>query len=288
MVDWPRYLVTAVVTYGIASYGSYRYNLLTKAQLDLRDIKDHKTFLRQKHDAIAEKYDEGANSREFSNKYGKYRRTLLTYAQGRVLEMGVGTGANLQYYSGSQISEFIGVDWSENMLLKAFGKVDDLRQKMKENEELSRAGIDVTKQAGYVAVSVPEKVKLMRADCINLGQHFEDGSFDTVVDTLTLHSVYNRELLADEIKRVCKPGGRILLLERGQSYLSLYNQWLQFRAAKDLMDKGSVEHLDIEKVVEDNFGELNIIHKERKNMGMTYVYIIENSPKPVVESSDED
>ena len=54
------------------------------------------------------------------------------------------------------------------------------------------------------------------------------------------------------------------------------------------MEKGSVEHLDIEKVVEDNFGELNIIHRERKNMGMTYVYIIENSPKLLVESSDED
>ena len=54
------------------------------------------------------------------------------------------------------------------------------------------------------------------------------------------------------------------------------------------MEKGTVEHLDIEKVVEDNFGELNIIHRERKNMGMTYVYIIENSPKPVVESSEED
>ena len=54
------------------------------------------------------------------------------------------------------------------------------------------------------------------------------------------------------------------------------------------MEKGTVEHLDIEKVVEDNFGELHIIHRERKNMGMTYVYIIENSPKPIVESSDED
>ena len=45
MVDWPRYLVTAAVTYAIASYGSYRYSLLTKAQLDLRDVKDHRLFL---------------------------------------------------------------------------------------------------------------------------------------------------------------------------------------------------------------------------------------------------
>ena len=54
-----------------------------------------------------------------------------------------------------------------------------------------------------------------------------------------------------------------------------------------MLDRGTVEHLDIEKVVMDNFGELNIIHKERKNMGMTYVYIIENSPKLEEEAIDE-
>ena len=47
------------------------------------------------------------------------------------------------------------------------------------------------------------------------------------------------------------------------------------------MERGEVGHLDIEKVVMDNFGDLKIVHKERKNMGMTYIYIIENSPKKV-------
>ena len=53
------------------------------------------------------------------------------------------------------------------------------------------------------------------------------------------------------------------------------------------MDRGTVEHLDIEKVVMDNFGDLNIIHKERKNMGMTYIYIIENTPKKTENESDD-
>ena len=73
---------------------------------------------------------------------------------------------------------------------------------------------------------LPKNCKLKRADCLNLQSHFDDGTFDTVVDSLTLNSVFNREQLADEMKRVCKPGGRILLLERGQSYISVYNQWL--------------------------------------------------------------
>ena len=286
MVDWPRYLMTAVFTYGIASYGSYRYSLMTKAQEDLRDIKDHQAFLRERHDKISETYDSDASRTEFSNKYGKFRKTLLSYAQGRVLEMGIGTGANLAYYDGPKITELIGVDWSEHMLMKAFGKLDDIKQAEKEHEALQRAGVDISKETKHLGL-LPEKVSLVRADCINLEGHYEDESFDTIVDTLTLHSVYNREQLANEMRRLCKPGGHILLLERGQSYLSIFNMWLQFRAAKDLIERGTVEHLDIEQVVNDNFGDLKIIHKERKNMGMTYVYIIQNSPADPPVEADE-
>jgi hypothetical protein len=38
-----------------------------------------------------------------------------------------------------------------------------------------------------------------------------------------------------------------------------------------------VEHLDIEKVVSEMLPGLKVVHKERKNFGMTYVYIIENT-----------
>ncbi len=45
MSNLGRYLTTAVATYFIASYGSYKYGLITKAQTDLRNIKDKKMFL---------------------------------------------------------------------------------------------------------------------------------------------------------------------------------------------------------------------------------------------------
>ena len=77
------------------------------------------------------------------------------------------------------------------------------------------------------------------------------------------------------------------MLERGQSYISLYNQWLQFKAAYELMQKGSVEHLDIDSVVAEHFKGLKVVHKERKNMGMTYVYIIENTVEEEKEKTDE-
>lgn len=41
-----------------------------------------------------------------------------------------------------------------------------------------------------------------------------------------------------------------MLMERGASWISLINEWYKFRAAKDLMEMGSVEHLDFEALVE--------------------------------------
>ena len=66
-----------------------------------------------------------------------------------------------------------------------------------------------------------------------------------------------------------------MLIERGASYVSLYNVWLNFKAARDLAEYGLVEHIDFEKVIEKQEG-LKLIHKERKNMGMTYLFILEN------------
>ena len=52
----------------------------------------------------------------------------MTYATGKVLEVGVGTGANLKYYDGPKVQEYVGVDWSEPMLLKAIGRLEDIRK----------------------------------------------------------------------------------------------------------------------------------------------------------------
>ena len=89
---------------------------------------------------------------------------------------------------------------------------------------------------------------------------YKDGEFDCVVDTFTLHSTYDRKQHATEIMRLCKPGGTILLLQRGQSYITLYNSWLAFKAARDLFERGTVEHLDIDKVVAEVFPGLKIVH----------------------------
>ena len=86
-----------------------------------------------------------------------------------------------------------------------------------------------------------------------------------MVSTFGLESSYDLDLVLREMKRVCKNHGKLLLISRGQSYISLYNEWLKFKAARDLTHFGRVEHLNIEKILEDpeKHPELQVVHKER-------------------------
>ena len=94
------------------------------------------------------------------------------------------------------------------MLLKAFAKLSEFK-------EIAELPDDIELKKNERKPTLPKKVKLMRGDCLDMGDMFDDDSFDCVVDTMTLNSCYNREKLANEMKRVCRPGGYILIMERG-------------------------------------------------------------------------
>ena len=106
------------------------------------------------------------------------------------------------------------------MLLKAYGKLSEFKSLADMPEEM------VSKYSNERVPTLPKDIKLMRGDCLDMTDMFEDDSFDCVVNTMTLNSCYNRERLASEMKRVCRPGGYILIMERGQSYISIYNMYL--------------------------------------------------------------
>ena len=46
---------------------------------------------------------------------------------------------------------------------------------------------------------------------------FKDESFDTVIDTFGLESTYDLKKAISEMKRVLKQGGKLIMMERGQS-----------------------------------------------------------------------
>lgn len=116
----------------------------------------------------------------------EHRAVLLAQAEGRVLEIGFGTGANLRYYPAA-VREITTLDSNPGM--QKFWR-----------REAAALGRDVRCFLG-LAESMP----------------FESHVFDTVVSTLTLCSVDNPARVLMEIRRVLKPHGRFLFLEHGLS-----------------------------------------------------------------------
>jgi ubiquinone/menaquinone biosynthesis C-methylase UbiE len=109
------------------------------------------------------------------------RRRVLAGARGRVLEVGVGTGVNFQHYPADV--QLLGIDISEQMLRRA-------------RERADRTGREITLETADVE-SLP----------------FEDESFDTVTATCVFCSVSDPIRGLEEVRRVVRPDGRVLLVE---------------------------------------------------------------------------
>jgi phosphatidylethanolamine/phosphatidyl-N-methylethanolamine N-methyltransferase len=100
----------------------------------------------------------------------------------RILEVGVGTGLSLPLYP--QDVSVVGIDISREMLQQA-------------RTRLARDGLEPT-------------ARLMVMDAENMA--FEDDSFDKVVAMYVASVVPNPAAFAAEIRRVCRPGGTIVLV----------------------------------------------------------------------------
>lgn len=113
------------------------------------------------------------------------RKKVLQMAKGQVLEVGVGTGQNMPHYPPG--CEVTGIDFSPEMLKRA-------KKRAKES---------------------PVPVKLLEMDAQNMD--FPDNTFDTVLATCVFCSVPDPIKGLKELKRVCKSGGQIILLEHVRS-----------------------------------------------------------------------
>ena len=136
---------------------------------------------RRRYDRRAPLYDlmEGLVER---SRYSKWREILWGKGEDtHILEVGVGTGKNFPYYPADV--EITAIDFSEKMLKRAQDKAS--QQKL--------------------------KVQLRQMDVQNL--EFEENTFDTVVATFVFCSVPDPVQGLKEVERVCKPGGKVVLLE---------------------------------------------------------------------------
>ncbi|MCH8543515.1 MAG: class I SAM-dependent methyltransferase [Alcanivorax sp.] len=116
------------------------------------------------------------------------RDALLAGAQGIVLELGVGTGANFGRY-GENAREIHGIEPGAAMLARAQAHADTLPHPAR--FQLTEAG----------AEALP----------------YADQRFDTVVACLVFCTIPDRDAAAREIARVLKPDGQLLVLEHVES-----------------------------------------------------------------------
>ncbi len=116
--------------------------------------------------------------------YGRWREEALSNLKGRVLEVGVGTGRNLEHYPAA--AHVIGIDNSEGMLEKAREKAGGM-----------------------------QNLTLLLMDAEHM--EFPDNTFDYVITTFVLCSVPDPVKALKEMRRVLKPSGELIALEHMRS-----------------------------------------------------------------------
>jgi ubiquinone/menaquinone biosynthesis C-methylase UbiE len=125
------------------------------------------------------------------------RRELLATASGRVLELGAGTGHNVEHYTDA-VTELVMTEPDPHMARR-------LRERLA--KEPGAAGNPTVAEAS--AEDLP----------------FDDGSFDTVVATLVLCSVDDQQRALAEARRVLVEGGRLLYIEHVRSTRPGLGRW---------------------------------------------------------------
>lgn len=125
----------------------------------------------------------------------KQRARLLPRAEGRVLEIGIGTGRNLPFYDPAKLESLQGLDPAGQMNQKA-------------RRRASAAGLEV-------------ELLTLSAEAIPA----PDASYDTVVCTFTLCTIPDPVKALREMRRVLKPGGRLLFCEHGRAPEASVQAW---------------------------------------------------------------
>ena len=169
----------------------------------------------------------------FEKKLSTWRRRLLAHAHGEVLEIGVGTGLNLQNYPPNV--RITGIDASKRMLHRA-------KRRAKGNNNI-------------------EKLLVMDAQELQ----FATSSFDTVVATCVFCTIENPIEALLEVRRVCRHNGTMEHVRSNKRFLGpmmdffnpittfLYDDFINRNTYSNILEAGLAPH---DVVVEKMWGDI--------------------------------
>ena len=126
---------------------------------------------------------------------GRQRAQVVPRAQGRVLEVGIGTGLNMPYYDKSRVRQITGLDPALELQTRA-------------RRRIAAAGLPV-ELVGVNAEQIPRP----------------DASFDTVLVTYSLCTIPDPLAALQEMHRVLAPGGTLLFCEHGLAPETSVRRW---------------------------------------------------------------
>lgn len=150
-------------------------------------------------------YDRALKATE-ENGLGAMRGELLSGARGRVIEIGAGTGVNLDLY-GEGVEDLTLVEPDPHMGAQLRKRLADRG----EGEAGTRVGVSIDPADALAAPVKPVPAQLVAAPAEALP--FADDTFDTAVATLVLCTIPDPVAAIGELSRVLKPGGYLLFIE---------------------------------------------------------------------------
>lgn len=130
-----------------------------------------------------------------SNPVSRQRQKVVPLVEGKVLEVGIGSGLNLPFYDKSKIDELWGLDPSEEL--------SDMARKLADRENIVVNFIS----SGAEEIPLP------------------DSYFDSVLITYTMCTIPEVARANKEIKRVLKRGGKLIFCEHGEAPDENIRKW---------------------------------------------------------------
>lgn len=130
-----------------------------------------------------------------SKPVARQRKKVVPLAEGKVLEVGIGSGLNLPFYDKSKIDELWGLDPSEEL--------SEMARKLADSEQMEVNFIS----SGAEEISLP------------------DDHFDSVLVTYTMCTIPEVIRANGEIRRVLKNGGKMIFCEHGEAPDENIRKW---------------------------------------------------------------